>query len=385
VDDFSGKLYTIGVNLLGEILVDQGSISVAELYSGLEACRRDGNRLGSSLLGYGFLTESSLLEALAQQHGVPFVTESMLRQMRSNMDGGMLPHDMQRSLNVIPFRKVRDRVQVAMRDPADIEVIDKISAFTQLHVEPFVASDRTITKTLQELPEQEPALGPAEIAMPEEESPAAGGDWERLWAPRLDPGSLLRIRSRPKETGTVLVASFPALVPVAGARGKKTASAPRDSGLALLMENGRSVNEVAELLVRNAAQRLDRVCLFSVHRGKVAGWISRGVPLDAIDVRSFSVFSDAPSIFLDVEGCDRFVGPIPGGPVNEELLTVMGQPRPTEVVVVPIPVMGRVKGYLMGDLQNRRIPAAVLQDLTAAAQAAGDALGRLLTKRRNSA
>ena len=63
----------------------------------------------------------------------------------------------------------------------------------------------------------------------------------------------------------------------------------------------------------------------------------------------------------------------------------MGQPRPTEVVVVSIPVMGRVKGYLMGDLQNRRIPAAVLQDLTAAAQAAGDALGRLLTKRRNSA
>jgi len=40
-----------------------------------------------------------------------------------------------------------------------------------------------------------------------------------------------------------------------------------------------------------------------------------------------------------------------------------------------------VKGYLMGDLQGRRLAASVLHELIAAAQAAGNALGRLLAKR----
>lgn len=379
VDDSPPDLYTFRVNLLGKILVDQGAISVAELYTGLEACKREGTRLGSCLVGYGFISENSLLEALAQQHGVPFVTESMLRQLRSRMGGSALPEDLQRSLKVVPFRKVRDRIQVAMRDPADIEAIERISAFTQMHVEPFVASDRTISRTLEQL-DNEKDLRPAEEVPAHGDADRDESGWERLWSVRVDPSSLLRARGRARPPGKVLIASFPALLPVAPERGKP-APTRRDDGVTLLMESGRTVNEVADLLVRHSAQRLDRVCLFSLHRGRIAGWMSRGVPLDAVDVRSFSVYADAPSVFLDVDGRDRYVGPIHGGPVNDELLKVLGEPRPTEVALIPIPVMGRVKGYLMGDLQGRRLAASVLHELIAAAQAAGNALGRLLAKR----
>lgn len=384
MDDSDVWLYTIGVNLLGEILVERGAISVAELHTGLEASRREGRRLGSSLMGYGFIDEHSLLEALAHQHGVPFVSESMLRQLHGKMESGVLPPEMLRKLHAVPFRKVKDRIQVAMTDPADRKAIDRITTYTQLHVEPFVASDRTIKNALENLPEHEPEPQPDVAGRKDDETGRPESGWDRLWAPRLEPKAILKDRRTQKLAGPVLVASFPALEPVGGVRAQPAGTASHDEGLSLLMEHGTSVSEIGELLVRNVARRLDRVCVFSVHKGKLAGWLARGMPLDAADVRSFSVYADTPSVFSKLEGEDRYVGPIPDGPVNEQLAMILGDPRPAEVVIASVPVMGRVKGYLMGDLSGRLIPAAVVGEVVAAAQAAGNALGRLLAARRNS-
>jgi hypothetical protein len=335
-------------------------------------------------MGYGFIDEHSLLEALAHQHGVPFVSESMLRQLYSKMDSGVLPPEMLRSLRAVPFRKVKDRIQVAMTDPADRKAIDRITTYTQLHVEPFVASDRTIKNALEHLPEHAPDPEPKAADGEDAQTGRGESGWDRLWNPRLEPKALLKDRSHQRLAGPVLVASFPALEPVGGVRPQPKAAATRDDGLTLLMEHGSSVSEIGELLVRNVAGRLDRVCVFSVHKGKLAGWLTRGMPLDAADVRSFSVYADTPSVFSKLESGDRYVGPIPGGPVNEQLVDVFGEPRPSEVVIASVPVMGRVKGYLMGDLTGRLIPAAVVEETVAAAQAAGNALGRLLASRKNS-
>lgn len=372
-------MYNAPMGLLGEMLVERGDISVEQLHTGLAACRNGGERLGTCLVHYGFIEEKSLLEALANQHGVPFVTEPMLLGFLESLDTGILPPPMLKQLRVVPFRKVEDRVQVAMSDPGDTRVIDRVANFTQLHVEPFVASDRTIGKVIDRAQTYTPIESTDEDLLTEvvfDED--ATGNWEDLWAPRLNQDLLFRIRSRPKAAGVVLVASFPTLAPVGGAEGtvKRSRTDPRE--LKRLLGNALTAGEIGETLMRYGAERLDRVCLFAVHHGKISGWMSHGLPLDAENVQSFSVFADAPSIFWEIEGRECYVGIMSGGPVNDQILRLFGRPAPTEIMMAPVLMAGRPKAFLMGDIPTKKIPESSRDELVSAARGAGEALGVVL-------
>lgn len=368
--------------LLGEMLVERGAISVEQLHTGLAASRSGSDRLGTCLVDHGFIDESSLLEVLADQHGVPFVSQPMLLQFLDALNGGVLPKSMLEGLRVVPFRMEKDRIQVAMSNPGDARVIDRIANFTQRQVEPFVASDRTIEMAIdraQSYETSEPAEEDllTEIVADEE----ATDSWEDLWTPRLDPDLLFRTRSSPKAAGVVLVASYPSLVPVGSAEGKVRGMQTDARELARLLGNALTAGEIGETLVHYTAQRFDRVCLFAVHHGKVSGWMSRGLPLDSEDIRSFSVFTDVPSIFWELEDHDHFVGPIPGSPVNDQIVKLLGAPEPSEVLVVPVPMAGHSKGYLLGDNPAGAVSQSVQTELMAAGRAAGEALAVVLRGR----
>lgn len=368
--------------LLGEMLVERGAISVDQLHTGLAASRSGNDRLGTCLVDQGFIDESSLLEVLADQHGVPFVSQPMLLQFLDALNSGVLPKSMLQGLRAVPFRVDKDRVHVAMSNPGDARVIDRIANFTQRQVEPFVASDRTIEMAIDRAqsyatpePAEEDLL--TEIVVDEE----ATGSWEDLWTPRVNPDLLFQTRSRPRDSGVMLVASYPSLVPVGSAEGKVRGLQTDARELTRLLGNALTAGEIGETLIHYAAQRFDRVCLFALHHGKVSGWMSRGLPLDSEDIRSFSVFEDVPSIFWELEDGDRFVGPIPGSPVNDEIIKLLGVPEPLEVLVVPVPMAGLTKGYLLADNPAGAVSQSVQTELTAAARAAGEALAAVLRGR----
>ena len=367
------------MGLLGEMLVERGDISVEQLHTGLAACRRGRWRLGSCLVHYGFIEEKSMLEVLADQHSVPFVSEPMLFKYLESLDTGVLPRSMLRKLRVIPFRMMKDRIQVAMSNPGDASVIDHIANFTQLHVEPFVASDRTIEMAIDRAQSYAPPESADEDLLTDVVSDdGATGSWEDLWVPRLDPDLLFRIRSRPKAAGVVLVASYPGLATEGSVESNAGGTRTDSRELARLLGNALTVSEIGEILMHYGVQRLDRICLFAVHRGKISGWMSRGLPLDSGDFRTFSVFADVPSIFSELEGRDCYLGVMPGGPVNGEILQLLGQPAPTEVMVAPVAMAGRPKVYLLGDIPTRKIPELSRGELMSAARGAGEALESVL-------
>jgi len=324
--------------LLGEMLVERGAISVEQLHTGLAASRSGSDRLGTCLVDHGFID--------------------------------------------VPFRMEKDRIQVAMSNPGDARVIDRIANFTQLNVEPFVASDRTIELAIDraqsyEMPEPAEEDLLTEVVTDEE----ATGSWEDLWTSRMDPDLIFQTRSHPKAAEVVLVASYPSLVPVGSAEGKVRGMQTDSRELARLLGNALTAGEIGETLLHYAAQRFDRVCLFAVHHGKVSGWMSRGLPLDSEDIRSFTVLEDVPSIFWELEDCDLFVGPIPGSPVNDEIVKLLGVPEPSEVLVVPVPIAGHPKGYLLADNPAGAVSQSVQTELTAAGRAAGEALAAVLRGR----
>ena len=371
------------MGLLGEMLVERGAISVDQLHEGLASSRQVGQRLGTQLVNLGFIDERSLLEALAEQHGVPFVTEAMLVEFLESQDAGLLPEPMVRRLRAVPFRTVRDRVQVAMSNPGDARIIDRISNFTQFHVEPFVASDRTIeiamdlVPKIREVPKSDEGEPLTEVVHDE----ARDTGWDQLWTARIEPSSLLKVHSRPKAANVVLVARYPTLEPVGTTERKVAAAITDDKEFVRLLGSAATAAEVGEVLILYSSQMLDRICVFAVHHGKISGWIGRGLPLDAADLRSFSVAASEPSLFREQEGRDSYLGPVPEGPVNDRLMEIFGPPSPSEVLVVPLAMNGRVKGYLMGDIPGRSVPQSVREALVPAGRAAGNALAVILRGR----
>jgi len=370
------------MGLLGEMLVERGAISEEELHTGLAACRKGDARLGTYLVDYGFIDERSLLEALAEQHGVPFISETALVDFLESLDHGLMPRSMLKDLRVVPFRKVMDRIQVAMSNPADARVIDRVANYTQLHVEPFVASDRAVSLALKRVKDVVPfVVEPEEDLLTEVVVEQSGYKWDDLWQPRINPEVLLKMHSRPRATGAVLVASFPGLEPVGSGGGRMRGARVDNTDLFRQLSSAATAGEIGEMLIHYASQRLDRLCLFAVHHGKISGWMGRGLPLDAPDLRSFSVFAEIPSIFWELEESDQYIGPIPGGPVDDDLLRVLGPPAPNEALVLPLKMKGRTKGFLVGDVPGRNVPDDVVDELVAAARAAGEALTAILRGR----
>jgi len=369
------------MGLLGEMLVERGVISTEQLYAALMTSRQGSERLGTCLVDSGFIDENALLEALAEQHSVPFVSERMLLDFLGAMDYAVMPPSLLRRLKAVPFRQVRDRIQVAMSNPQDSRVIDRIANYTQLHVEPFIASDRSIDAAIDR------AKRPDSVDSDEGElSLEVGADemlteWDNLWVAHTDPEALFQVSGRPESASTVLVASFPSLIPVGSDEGMVRKGATGDRELARLFDSARSASEIAEVLANFASQRLERLCLFAVHHGKISGWMSCGLTINGTDLRSFSIFADVPSVFWEVNEKDRYVGPMPSGPVNDPLNRLLGKPVPTEVLVVAMLVNGRAKGYLLGDSPSRSIPGHIRNEVVSATRAAGDALAAVLRGR----
>ncbi len=361
---------------LGELLLEKGAIAIAELHTALEACHRTGGRLGTQLLRFGFVEEKALLEALAEQFGVPFVPESVLVRA-SPVVLRCLPAEALRRLQAVPFDRAGNRLQVAFINPREPGAMEELATLTDLVLEPFVATEAAVLRVLGELEEAVVERMPAF----EQEGRAAGEWWDQLWRPgRVGPRDLVLRRNgaRPRGGRRVLLATYPELVPVAGTT--TTEAELLDEGT--FIERLREVShrdEIGDLLLRYASRYLNRLCLFAIHRGKAVGWMARGQAVVVDDVQSTEVSLDAPSVFRQVvDSGAAYIGPIPPG--NEVLHRLLSDTPPAEVVVIPLQVKDRTVAVLVGDNPGETALAVPLSELQVIAGRAGIAFEILILK-----
>jgi nitroreductase len=368
---------------LGEILLDWGVIAVSELHTGLEACRRTGGRLGTQLLKFGFVDEHALLEALSEQYGVQSVTERMLRLAPIEIRK-LLPSRIARRLQAVPFGRTPEYVRVAMTSPRDPARIAEVSEVTGVRVEPYVATESAILSVISELDEDsiDVMIEPSDAPRSE---PISTAEWEELWnPPQLHPDRLLRIRRRrTMADDSPIVSTFPGLAPVLEGAGEAAEHEIDDAAFQERLAEVSHRDEVGALLLRYAAHYFGRLCLFAVHRGWVAGWMARGQGVVLDDVQSFTVSLEEPSLFRDLMSeVDRHMGPIPPGDDNDGLVRVLGDPKPSSVLLLPIRVKDRTVAYLLGDNPNEDIITVPVDEIAAAVRKAGAAFEILIIRKK---
>ena len=212
---------------LGEMLLERGSIAVAELRTGLEACHQKGGRLGTHLLKFNFVDERALLEALSDQLDVPSVSISVLRGAPDALRR-MVPLPEARRLQVMVFDRQAGNLSVAMTTPRSPAVLEKVVSHVGLNITPHVATEIAIMTALSEIREEAaPSLsapgnsrrGAVDL---DEIDPVCETDleeWQSLWSPpALQSMDLLRRRRGPLPEQSPLAATFPGHETIRGTR-----------------------------------------------------------------------------------------------------------------------------------------------------------------------
>lgn len=132
---------------LGDLFVQEGLITDAQLSEGLREARKEGTRLGFALVKLGFASEVDLTAMLARQYRVPAVDLDRVEVSPKLLR--LIPDDVAIKHLVLPLRRVGRMLTVAMVNPSDLGAIDDLKFITRLDVEPVIAGEFTLRKHLE--------------------------------------------------------------------------------------------------------------------------------------------------------------------------------------------------------------------------------------------
>lgn len=128
------------------MLVQEGLITPEQLDRALEEQRHSGDRIGTVLVRFGFITEDTLVEFIARQFRVPQINISKLTIPKDII--GLIPVEIAYKYQAIPFGLMGNTLNVAMTDPGNLFMIDDIRFLTRKNVQVHVTSEAAIKKIL---------------------------------------------------------------------------------------------------------------------------------------------------------------------------------------------------------------------------------------------
>ncbi|MFP5308305.1 MAG: GspE/PulE family protein [Actinomycetes bacterium] len=123
---------------LGQILVDEGLISEAQLAEAQDVQRSLGKSLGRVLIDKGYVTERDLVAALATQIGMEFIDLGSVDVDAQAVTA--ISDTIAKRYTALPIGYEDGKLVVAMSDPANVFALDDIRTITGLDVKPVVAT-----------------------------------------------------------------------------------------------------------------------------------------------------------------------------------------------------------------------------------------------------
>ena len=132
--------------MLGDLLVEQKIISLAQLEVALKEQKKTGRKLGRTLIDNGFISEAELLEFLSRQLDIPHIE---LTQFDFDPETiRLLPEINARRLRAIALEASDEDVLVGMADPTNIFAYDELTRVLKRPVRIAVVSESDLLRAL---------------------------------------------------------------------------------------------------------------------------------------------------------------------------------------------------------------------------------------------
>jgi hypothetical protein len=133
---------------VGEMLVEAGTITRAQLNEALRHQHQHGGRLGTNLVELGFIDEKTLATFLAKHHSLPAVTAASIdRIKREVLD--LIPATVAEKLHAIPIREDAGKLWVAMTDPTDKQALAELERVSRRPIRTMVCPELLMQYALE--------------------------------------------------------------------------------------------------------------------------------------------------------------------------------------------------------------------------------------------
>ncbi|PTS82077.1 MSHA biogenesis protein MshE [Pseudomonas sp. HMWF032] len=131
---------------LGDLLIQAGLLSDAQLQLALQDQKRTGAKLGRTVVDMGFVDEVRLLTALSEQMKIPFID---LKHFKFDQElVQRLPEAMARRFRALVLSREGDGLLVGMSDPLDLFALDEMDRILKVRVRPAVVREAELLATL---------------------------------------------------------------------------------------------------------------------------------------------------------------------------------------------------------------------------------------------
>ncbi|MBB6522358.1 GspE/PulE family protein [Pseudoteredinibacter isoporae] len=137
---------------IGDILIEQGVITDAQLMEALAEQKKTGRKLGRTLVEMELVQEDQLLRILSDQLGIPYQDLDQLQL--SVADVQKLPETLARRYRVLCLGEKDGAMQIAMADPSDIFGLDEVRKHFNGPVSSVIAREGQIMDVLDKAYQQ---------------------------------------------------------------------------------------------------------------------------------------------------------------------------------------------------------------------------------------
>jgi len=132
---------------LGELLVRENLISLAQLQKAQDEARRTGQRIGAALVRTGAIDESKLTDFLSKQYAIPSINLADFEIDEEVLQ--LVPRETCEKHLLIPVNRAGASLIVAMADPSNIPAIDDIKFLTGYNVDGVLAPESQIRDAIE--------------------------------------------------------------------------------------------------------------------------------------------------------------------------------------------------------------------------------------------
>ncbi len=132
---------------LGDILIDSGFLTAAELAEALSSQQGSKKKLGEVIVDMGLLTELDILRAISSQYDIPIID---LQNVDIDPEATkIVPEQYCVENSVVPIGFEGDRLVIAIYDPLNILISDDLRFRTGSEVIPMLAPRKAIEEAIQ--------------------------------------------------------------------------------------------------------------------------------------------------------------------------------------------------------------------------------------------
>src|ERR1700681_1290450 len=161
-------------NRLGELLVREKLISLAQLRHAQDEQQKSGQNLGYTLAKLGYVSDDEITSFLSQQYRVPTVN---LEEYEIDAEIlKLVPKEPCERHKVVPVSRTGNALIVAMADPTNLNAIDDLKFLTGYNIEPVIASETAIHAAIEKYYNAGPSYDEVMAGFDESEIDFADGE-----------------------------------------------------------------------------------------------------------------------------------------------------------------------------------------------------------------